>query len=262
MEPGPIIAAGRVYIPLPNTALTSSVDNGGMLGEVTPQRQTLNNELQVRFSERLLRAALSELDLAAEPFTEPGTRAALGAASQLQEEAIRAQAGQVDVGKWLAQARDEHASVAAFAMLQLELLAHGAPLELVGRVLTASQEELDHASACMALAGSKARLVLPAHDVQSRMQQDWPRLLHRSVHEGAVPEGNAALRLWREAHDEHRAERPARARVLWAMGHEEARHAELAHDIALWAAAASGAELPIVHIEAGGVFTKAEPQAV
>lgn len=257
-----MIAAGRVYVPLPNTALTSSVNDEGVLGLVTQQQQPASSDLPVRFSERLLRAALSDLGLAAEPFTEPGTRVALAAARQLQDEAMQAQAGQVDVGKWLTQARDEHASVAAFAMLQLELLAHGAPLELVGRVLTASKEELDHASACMALAGSEARLILPAHDVRARMQQDWPRLLRRSVHEGAVPEGNAALRLWREAHDEHRAERPARARVLWAMGHEEAKHAELAHDIALWAAETSGMEVPTVHIEAGGVFTKVESQAV
>ncbi len=53
---------------------------------------------------------------------------------------------------WLKDALEEHASVAAFARFTLQLLALGAPPELVAQSQRASIDEIEHARACFALA--------------------------------------------------------------------------------------------------------------
>eukprot|EP00466_Bigelowiella_natans_P000194 jgi/Bigna1/125492/aug1.1_g200 len=54
--------------------------------------------------------------------------------------------------KWLAQAQDEHASVASFARHALELLKFGAPAQLVNGAMSAGQDEVRHAQSCFELA--------------------------------------------------------------------------------------------------------------
>ncbi len=54
---------------------------------------------------------------------------------------------------WQADALMEHASVASFARFTLQLLALGAPAELVGDSIQAGLDEVDHARRCFALAG-------------------------------------------------------------------------------------------------------------
>lgn len=237
-----MIAAGRPYLPTGADTVRSLL-SGEML-EVAAGNSH-------RFSNQLLSAAIAEFGLTEKPFSVPSMRPLNLSMLGLQYD------NETESQKWLAQAQDEHASVAAFAMVQLELLAHGAPLDLVSRTLTASQEELDHVSFCKALAGVRAHFALPAHELRAQLQEDWPELLSRSLHQGAVPEANAAMRLFRDAYNELEAGRHDRARILWTMGQDEARHAELAFDIALWAASRCGAESPRLQIGPDGVTVAA-----
>lgn len=228
-------------MPLPDLTIRSAVCDEVAVEQLSDQIPVADN-VNNRFSERLLAMSLSQLGLTEELFRFETNRH-----HKFDMPVLSGETG-TDTEKWLAQARDEHASVAAFALLQLELLAHGAPLELLNRVLIASQEELEHVAFCKSLAGSSVHLVLPPHELQVRLKKDWPRLLRNSLHDGVEPEGNAALRLWREAYAEHRAGHQIRAQLLWSMGRDEAQHAEIAYDIAQWAATSCGAEAPTVHI--------------
>ncbi|GDX82224.1 hypothetical protein LBMAG42_40350 [Deltaproteobacteria bacterium] len=58
--------------------------------------------------------------------------------------------------RWAAIARAEHASIAAFAYFTLELLALGAPAELVAESTRAQADEVDHARRAFALASAFA----------------------------------------------------------------------------------------------------------
>src|SRR6185436_2080767 len=55
---------------------------------------------------------------------------------------------------WLANARAEHSSVAGFHRFALDLLAHGAPPELVERAQRAASQELRHAIDAFTLASA------------------------------------------------------------------------------------------------------------
>jgi hypothetical protein len=59
--------------------------------------------------------------------------------------------------EWLDDARLEHASVASFARFVLELLALGAPAELVHFAQRALGDEIDHARRCFSLASRYAQ---------------------------------------------------------------------------------------------------------
>jgi hypothetical protein len=58
--------------------------------------------------------------------------------------------------RWLAEARAEHASIASFARSILELMAVGAPLDLLEASQRALADEIRHARACLSLAEKEA----------------------------------------------------------------------------------------------------------
>jgi len=55
---------------------------------------------------------------------------------------------------WLDSASKEHASVPAFSKLSLQLIAMGAPPELIAKVFTAGSQEITHAKLCFSVAAS------------------------------------------------------------------------------------------------------------
>jgi hypothetical protein len=65
---------------------------------------------------------------------------------------LTGQVDRADGEAWLADARMEHASVASFARASLELLAIGAPGELVAECHRAALDEIEHARLCFAMA--------------------------------------------------------------------------------------------------------------
>ncbi len=135
---------------------------------------------------------------------------------------------------WTRDAQLEHASVAAFAKLALDLCALGAPLELVGRAHEAALQEVRHAELCFALASAYAGVelapgALPAHDPET---PDLRRLARETLLDGCIGEGlaTASARLGAE-----RCRDPDVARVLGILAADEAEHAALAWDILAWA---------------------------
>ncbi len=138
---------------------------------------------------------------------------------------------------WLGDAQLEHASVAAFARLTLELMALGAPASLVRESQAASIDEIKHAEDCFALASRYAKADLGP----SQLSLDGvigditlEQLVRTTFEEGCVGETLAAVQAaaaWRVAGDE------TTRNVLEAIEREESDHAALAFRILRWALA-------------------------
>lgn len=135
---------------------------------------------------------------------------------------------------WQADALTEHASVAAFARLSLQLLALGAPAALVQDAQLASLDELRHAEFCFGRAARHAGRSLSAGPLPMAGALDdlsLEALIESNLLEGCIAETLAALRLTQLA--QRVADAELRAELL-AIGEDEARHAELAFRILAW----------------------------
>jgi hypothetical protein len=132
---------------------------------------------------------------------------------------------------WLAHtAHLEAAAVQAFALLEAELEALGAPARLLSRVRDAAEEETVHAVLVGALA--RARGVRPAPVV---VQRSEPRsvleIAIENAVEGCVRECWGALC----AHWQARQASAADVRAVWqGIARDETEHAQLSRDIARW----------------------------
>jgi hypothetical protein len=136
---------------------------------------------------------------------------------------------------WAQDARAEHASVGSFARFTLQLLAVGAPPDLLDRSQIAARDEITHARLCFALASRLAGQPLgpgplPLHgDLVGGL--DLASVLASTAIEGAVGETLAALRA-REAATQ--ATVPAVRVLQERIFEDEARHAELAWQTLAW----------------------------
>ncbi len=140
---------------------------------------------------------------------------------------------------WRTDAALEHASIAAFGALALDLVALGAPPSLLERTHEAALDEVAHARDCFALAsayGGEPVTAAPFPEVAApRMRESKSARLRRvaieSAIDGCLGEGTAAdaARVASE-----RAEDPAVAEVLRKIARDEQRHADLAWDILAW----------------------------
>jgi hypothetical protein len=156
---------------------------------------------------------------------------------------------------WTRAALAEHASVAAFARLSLELLACGAPADLVLAAQQAGADEVRHARLAFSLASAYAgEAVRPGtfpFEASLRVSGDLAALAVSTVSEGCVGEtlsvllADEALRV---------ATDPAVRQALRVIARDEARHAELAWRIVQWAIAEGG---DAVRIAVAEVFTRA-----
>ncbi len=137
---------------------------------------------------------------------------------------------------WIEQAQTEHASIAAFARLTLELMALGAPLDLVARVQTAALDEVRHTQQCLALAQRDGVVVdigpLPALAPRSGTKAE---LAQRTHDEAVIPESAAIVQMRNQLADvDERTDGEAHA-VLAQQIVDEERHVQLARDIVSWA---------------------------
>jgi hypothetical protein len=138
--------------------------------------------------------------------------------------------------EWARDALLEHASVAAFSRFSLELLAVGAPSDLVALAHEAALDEVRHARACFALASAYLGEQLEpgpfpfAGSVE--VSSDLADVAARAVREGCVGETLAAALAAEQA---ARASDPAVREVLLGIAEDEARHAELAWRTVAWA---------------------------
>lgn len=146
---------------------------------------------------------------------------------------------------WLADGEAEHGSIAAFADLQLRLLALGAPSSLLKQTASAIQDEIRHAEFCYEQASSYTgqRYQPGAMRVSgSRLGGLGPRSLRlgflalESLFDGCLNEGVAAriAKLASERCKEGLAEDLSKIAV------DEGKHADLAWNIVEWAASEGG----------------------
>jgi hypothetical protein len=128
----------------------------------------------------------------------------------------------------------EHASIAAFARFSLELLALGAPPDLVADATRAMADETRHATACFGMASAYGAKVgpgpLPVGDCLSVPTLE--SVVKTVLLEGCIGETIAAA----EARELARiASDPVVAETLELISSDEARHSALAYRFVRWA---------------------------
>jgi hypothetical protein len=137
--------------------------------------------------------------------------------------------------EWTRAAQLEHASIAAFSRFLLELLAFGAPSELVAETVQAIEDERRHARLCFSLASAFAGESLgpDALDVEGALPApSLERTLGTALLEGCIGETVAALEASELA---SHCRDPLLRDVLEGIAADERRHAELAWKFAHWA---------------------------
>jgi hypothetical protein len=152
---------------------------------------------------------------------------------------------------WLADARMEHASVASFARFTLELMAVGAPMDMIEEAQRAGLDEIAHARACLAIAQTYAKgegLEAGALDVSGlTIRTSLSDVVRAAVSEGCCGETLAAIALQRASAS--CVDQDTRA-VLALIADDEARHAQLAFRFVAWAVATGGNEVRAAVAEA------------
>lgn len=136
---------------------------------------------------------------------------------------------------WLRVALFEHASVAAFARLVLQLMSLGAPPELLQAAIQAMAEEVEHARLGFGLARKfSGEAVGPGRmDVSGALSgsNDPAAILHAAIVEGCFEETISArcagVALERAKDESVRT-------VLTRIVEEESRHAELSWKLVTW----------------------------
>lgn len=158
---------------------------------------------------------------------------------------------------WMRDATMEHASIAAFARLSLELMALGAPLELVDGAHRAAREEVAHARACFGMASAYGGVPLePGALPVSARRIDLLSLAIETYVDGCIGEGAAAAAARLGA-------RRARVReprtVLRKIARDEAAHARLAWEIVAFCVVRDERVLPALLRLAQSTTTSAPP---
>jgi hypothetical protein len=154
--------------------------------------------------------------------------------------------------QWRENGRTEHASVAAFARLTLDLVALGAPPELVASANRDALDEIRHAEQCFALARAiDGRAESPAafpevlRGGRSRLETRTMMLSALAVDsliDGALNEGISARVVARVA---RRCAEPEIRSVLRAIAADEGRHSAHGWDVVRFCLAEGGA--PVAH---------------
>jgi hypothetical protein len=198
------------------------------------------------------------------PRTAPATRR-----GDWIERGIAPHAGSLDAGTreivaghWLAAAALEHSSVASFARFALELLALGAPAELVAGAQRAGLDEVEHARLSYGVASTYAGRLLgpgPLDLTAVALRADARDVLRSLVIEGCVGEtlGVAEALALRD-----RASDPALASLHARIASDEQRHAELSWQALAWLLRGAGgdmAELAAVCFEEGTATLSSDP---
>jgi hypothetical protein len=142
---------------------------------------------------------------------------------------------------WAENGAMEHASVAAFARLSLELMALGAPACLVDGAHAAAREEIRHATRAYAIASALAGTEIgpgPLALAPSARPVDLVTLARETFRDGCIGETTAAIEA---AELRERADHTEIRDALDVVARDEAGHAELAFRIIAWAVSRGGA---------------------
>lgn len=179
----------------------------------------------------------------AEQIAEPAARVdwldALLADVELDVGSLSSSERAARASQWTKDALYEHASIASFAQLTLDLLALGAPSALVEGAQRAAADEIRHAKIGFAVASAYAgEPVGPGRlAVTPGAARSLSELARATFRDACIGETLAAAELRVRARD---AESPAIAGALASIAADEERHAELAWSIVAWAVATGG----------------------
>jgi hypothetical protein len=161
---------------------------------------------------------------------------------------------------WANDGRMEHASIASFSRFALELMAAGAPADLVEGAHRAALDEIEHARLCFGLASAYAgEAIAPGafpFGGSVEVRESLPAIAAAIVREGCVGETLAALAA---AEQRELATDPAVRAALQVIAEDEGAHAELAWRAVAWAIAEGGESVRRVVAEA---FAEAERGAL
>ena len=144
---------------------------------------------------------------------------------------------------WRADAQMEHASVASFARFTLELLALGAPADIVAASQSASLDEVEHARVCFALASRFSGRALgpgPLDMTGALRGTGLADCAGWTVIEGCIGETIAALTA--RAQLDVVQDKDVR-RALLRIAEDEEAHAALAWRFVAWALSVGGASV-------------------
>ncbi|MBC8070978.1 MAG: ferritin-like domain-containing protein [Deltaproteobacteria bacterium] len=135
---------------------------------------------------------------------------------------------------WARAAQLEHASIASFAQFTLQLLALGAPADLVARSAAAALDEIEHARLAFELAADFGGEVVapgPMPMPSAPLEVTPVAVMRATLRDGCIAETLATLQARRDLADARTdAERDALARIA----DDEERHAELAFASIAW----------------------------
>jgi len=146
---------------------------------------------------------------------------------------------------WADDAREEHASIAAFARFTMLLLSVGAPPDMVRDSQRASLDEIEHARACLSLALRYGAVSLGPTELDLTGTLEPLSLTEIAVltaEEGCVGETFGVALAVEQA---ERARDPMVRRVLARIVRDEARHTQLAWEFVAWAAKRGGRTVSI-----------------
>ncbi len=161
--------------------------------------------------------------------------------------------------RWRRAALDEHASVAAFSRVALDLMRFGAPPELLERTHQAAIDEVRHARLGFALASAFAgQPVGPgAYRLDALpLAVDLVDVAVQAAAEGCMGEALASLLA---AEGAARAQDPVLRQVLQTIAADEQQHSLLAWRTVKWALSVGGAP---VHRAVAQVFATAAAQGI
>lgn len=136
--------------------------------------------------------------------------------------------------RWMELAEGEHASVASFARHTLQLMAIGAPPDIVTASQNAAIDEIMHAKLSYGFASVflKSSLGPGLLDIEDSLPKlDLKGLVHSIIEEGCIEETIAAAKARFGAYT---AKDPATKLALTQIGNDETRHAQLAWDTIQW----------------------------
>ena len=145
---------------------------------------------------------------------------------------------------WLRVGLAEHASIAEFHRVALELIRFGAPTELLARAQLAAVDEARHARRCFLLASAYAGVALEAGPLPIAahvvLAPDLVALATATARDGCVAE---TCSVWLYRSLGQRAQDPAVKRVIEGVVRDETRHAELAWATLRWAISRGGRDV-------------------
>jgi hypothetical protein len=134
---------------------------------------------------------------------------------------------------WMLEAAAEHASVASFAQLTLDLMAFGAPPDLLADVQRAAIDEIEHAKIAFALATAFGGAAVGPTALAARPGacHTLADLARTTFTDACVNESAASAQLSERARE---VSDPTLKQLFATMGADEERHAELAWRIVAW----------------------------